>query len=132
MILDGDVMNEVALKYCNDWASKWSISDQDQELSNKLIDVFSRYLSNLEAQNVSKTTFRRHKSACLSLGGYIVGEVYGYETDGPFDDLDGKAILLKYIDSDGGPLIHSQEPTWQSELDAMCKKLYKLIKVEAI
>lgn len=60
MILDGAVMNEVALKYCNDWASKWSISDQDQELSNKLIDVFSRYLSNLEAQNVSKTTFRRH------------------------------------------------------------------------
>ena len=113
----------------DDWVKGWACREHDdeEELSKKLIAVFFRYLSSLQSKGVSKTTYRRHRSACLALGGYIICQVYSEECDGPYPDLDGEQILGKYIDNYGGPLVHSRDPSWQRELDAMCKKLYKFL-----
>ena len=69
------------------WANDWHICKEDRQLSEKLIPVFESYLSILIEKGVSKSTFNRHSSASHALGGYIISQIYGYESD----EYDGSA-----------------------------------------
>ena len=115
------------MTYTNKWEEDWKISDQDYQLSNKLLPILEDYLVSLKEKGVSKTTFNRHKAACHALGGFIINDVFNYQRNSFPEDETGKGILLHYIDTEGGPLIHHDEETWQRELDAACKKFYKFL-----
>lgn len=114
--------------YTKNWDKDWHIEKDDYEISNKIIPIFDSYLRELEKRNVSKKTFKRHQDACFSLGDYIIGKIFGYQTDSFKPNDTGEKILLHYIDEYEGPLVHHDNESWQRELDATCKKLYKHIK----
>lgn len=113
------------------WDQDWSICDEDEILSKKMIPIFETYLNNRLEKGISKSAFIRHKNACHALGGNIVGKIYGYGDDPFSGNESGEEILLHYIDENGGPLIHHDNETWQREIDAMCKKLFCLLRSKA-
>ena len=113
--------------HTENWKRDWNICMEDLELSQKIIPVFESYLQILQGKGASKSTFNRHKSACHALGGYIIEQVFNYE-ENPFSGNEsGEEILLHYIDNYGGPLIHHDNEIWQNEVDAACRKLYKVL-----
>ena len=116
--------------YTQDWGKAWLNSKEEVWLTDKILSVFESYLSSLIDRGVSKSTFNRHKAACHALGGYIAGEVFGYENDTFSKEQTGIDILLHYIDESGGPLVYRDNEVWQKELDAMCRKLCKYIKAQ--
>ena len=111
------------------WASDWTVSKEDRQLSQKLTPIFECFLSGLLEKGVSESTLRRHQSACHALGGYIVGEVFGRGnvSFSPNEET-GETVLLHFIDDSGGPLVYQDEEAWQNELDATCRKLFKQLK----
>ncbi len=111
------------MKHTNKWESDWKSGVEELYLSRKLLPIFESYLVSLAEKGMSKTTMNRHSSACHALGGYIVDDVYHYQRNSFSKDATGKEILLHFIDTLGGPLIHHNDETWQRELDSMCKKL---------
>ena len=114
--------------YTKDWSKDWSIGNEDLWLSEKITPVFESYLSSLADNGVAKKTFNRHKNACHALGGYIIGEVFGYENDTFTKKQTGTDVLLHYIDEDGGPLVYHDNELWQKELDTTCRILFKNIQ----
>ena len=113
------------MKHTQNWERDWSVCKDDYVLSEKIIPVFESYLASLIEKGASRSTFTRHKNACHALGGYIVGEVFGYGVNPFSGDETGEEILLHYIDANGGPLVHQDDETWQKELDTICKKLFR-------
>ncbi len=114
------------------WDKDWSIYKEDLNLSNKIIPIFESYLISLLEKGASKTTFNRYKNACHALGGYIVGEVYGYGIETFYGNESGEEIILRFIDENGGPLVHHDNEAWQNEIDATCKKLHSYLRSKAM
>ena len=110
------------------WASDWTVCKEDRQLSQKLIPIFECFLGGLLEKGVSKSTLRRHESACHALGGYIVGEVFGRDDVSFSPNETGETILLRFIDDSEGPLVYQDEEAWQIDLDVTCRKLYKQLK----
>jgi len=116
------------IMHTQNWISDWRICKEDIEFSKKIIPIFESYLQSLLGKGVSKSTFKRHKSACHALGGYIIEQVFNYE-ENPFSGNErGEEILLHYIDKYGGPLIHHDNEIWQNEVDTTCRKLFKMLR----
>ncbi len=118
--------------HTQNWDQDWSIYKEDRNLSKKIIPIFESYLINILEKGVSKKTINRHKNACHALGGYIIGEIYGYGNNPFSGNENGEQIILHYIDENGGPLVHHDNETWQKEVDAMCRKLFDVLKGKAI
>ncbi len=118
--------------YTQGWARDWQVCSEDLWLSEKIIPVFESYLSGLADSGASKSAFNRHKNACRALGGHIIGEVFGYETDTFSEKQTGIEILLHYISESDGPLVYQDNESWQKEIDIMCRKLFKYIQNSAI
>ncbi len=108
------------------WDKDWSIYKEDKNLSNKIIPIFESYLNSLLEKGASKTTFNRHKNACHALGGYIIGEVYGYGIETFYVNESGEVIILRFIDENCGTLFNHYIEALQSEIDDMCKKLHSV------
>ncbi|MFH2000390.1 MAG: hypothetical protein ABIK28_11960 [Planctomycetota bacterium] len=114
------------------WFKDWSICKEDKNISKKLVVVFDSYLDHLLEKGVSKSTFNRHKDACHALGGFIIGEIFGYHSVTCNDNETGEEVIKRFIDGEGGPLVHSDHEKWQREMDSMCKKLYIYLKSRSI
>ena len=59
------------------------------------------------------------------LGGEIIGDI---NVDNDLKKLPAKEILLRFVDSEGGPLSrHNHDEEEQRSFDSSCKKLFKFL-----
>lgn len=109
------------------WFSDWTNDDSGpliQDIANGFIEIFTNFWNDLNLSSKSKTTQYRYSSALHALGGHLVHIASHQETKVDSTRL----FLLENISKEGGPLIIYREDTWQNELDAVCKKLYKYLE----
>ncbi len=111
-----------------EWIENWEIDDRCYQTSKSLVEVFESFLSYLKNERkLAKRTIKRHESSCHALGGYIVNDLYN--KDFPSGDVSkfGKALLLDYDIQYEGPFIHHENESWQNEIDATCRQLFKFL-----
>ncbi|HDQ40506.1 MAG TPA: hypothetical protein ENN39_05685 [Desulfonatronum sp.] len=88
--------------------------------------MFLHVLGRPGARRTAKTTRNRNSGALHALGGYLVEEAIS--EDGL--DMTTNELLAEHIDTEGGPIIHLHEQTWQDEIDMVCRKLHKRLKAQ--
>lgn len=111
------------------WILDWEIGDnpeREQKISKELVECFREFWEDLDLDGMAKTTRNRYANALHALGGYLVEEAIS--EDGL--PMTTSELLAEHIDSAGGPLIHHDEEAWQDEIDMVCRKFYKYLKVE--
>lgn len=111
----------------NTWSSNWTKDELDLQLhniANGLVEIFSNFWKDIALSSKSKTTQYRYSSALHALGGHLV-QIASHQEITVYSI---RLFLLENISKEGGPLIFFREETWQNELDAVCKKLYKYLE----
>jgi len=108
------------------WATDWRYGvepELEKKTSEELLLVFQDFWNGTCLETKSKSTKQRYAGALHALGGYLVEEaVNGNRGNKLIYDF-----LKSYIDSGDGPLIYHDNEAWQSELDTVCRKLYKFL-----
>ena len=107
------------------WKDDWKIGANrriELELGKDIVSIFELFWNYYKLDTKSKSTKNRYLSALHALGGYIVEKGVLEHTN-----LSAQELINKYIDQDGGPLIHYDNESWQNELDMVCKKLFKFM-----
>jgi hypothetical protein len=109
------------------WMDDWMIGVKpvrEKEIASELIDKFLDFWDQEKLDEKSKTTMNRYAGALHALGGFLVERaVMGEDKDKTADEL-----LREHIDLDEGPLIYHDNEEWQTELDMVCRKLFKYLK----
>jgi predicted acyltransferase (DUF342 family) len=108
------------------WIIDWQIGEnptREAEVSSGLMDFFADFWESQGLSHKGKTTINRYASSLYVIGGYLVEQAIS--DDGR--DMTINELLSEYIDSDGGPLIHHDNESWQSEIDMVSRKLFKFI-----
>lgn len=110
------------------WIDDWRIGlkpSREKEVAAGLIYYFGDFWDKGKLEQKSKTTKNRYANSLHALGGYLVEKAIS-END---SDKTAHELLLEYIGPDEGPLIHLDDEDWQDELDMVCRKLYKYLKL---
>lgn len=113
-----------------EWIEDWKINDDCYQTSKSLVETFESFLSYLENEKkLAKRTIKRHETSCHALGGYIVNDLYSkYSPSGDVSKF-GKELLIEYDIQYEAPLIHHDNESWQNEIDASCRQLYKYLNL---
>jgi hypothetical protein len=113
---------------CNDldrWPESWAGDKDDIPVGRTLLGLFKPYLTELINKGRTKATTKRHADYLWALGGEIIRDVSENET--PFD-VPGNELVLRYVDSDGGPLWqHASSDNDLQQFDSVCRQLYKFV-----
>ena len=109
------------------WLEDWQVGEnpsREIEIAEDLLKIFDGFWAFQSLDDKSKTTKSRYADALHALGGYLVEKSVLDEDDlsKTTDDL-----LAEYLGPDEGPLIHLDHEKWQSEIDMVCRKLYRFI-----
>jgi len=119
MNLDG--LSERILEWPDSWKRSWDDIFLGEIIIHELIPFF-RHLVN---QGLAEKTIRKHFNNIWLLGGEIVDEI---RVDYDLQKLPAREILLRFVDSEGGPLSrHNHDEEEQRSFDSSCKKLYKFL-----
>lgn len=112
-------------KDMDEWPQSWAGDDDDIIVGAKLLEEFQSYLSSLVEKGRAKATIKKHATYIWTLGGEILRDT---NTHGVDPNLPGKQLLLKYINSDGGPFWRdaNNEEDFQ-QYDSVCRRLYKFL-----
>lgn len=107
------------------WPYRWHVEDCDLEFGRNLLEALTPFLRHLLATDLSRKTLARHRDHLWMLGGELVRRLY----DEPrLRKQPPTAVLLHYIDDEGGPLIYpSISETQQRAFDSTCRKLYRFL-----
>ena len=111
------------MKNLSKWYKDWEAGEnksKEKEDSLRIIETFKDFLTDYKIDEKSKSTQNRYYGHLHALGGYLIEESID-------DDGDIIELLLNSIDAYEGPLIYMSNESWQRELDAVCKKLYKFM-----
>ncbi len=113
-----------------EWIEDWRIYDDCHQTSKSLVETFDGFLTYLKNEKkIAKRTIKKHETSCHALGGYIVNDLYNNEL--PSGDISkfGKELILGYDIQFEAPLIHHDNESWQNEIDATCRQLYKYLSL---
>ena len=111
-----------------EWTKDWRIGEnpsRERDVSGDLLGIFTDFWNAQGLDNKSKTTRNRYAGSLHAIGGYLVEQAIS--DDGA--DKTAKQLLSEHIGPCDGPLIHHDNETWQNEIDTVCRKLYKYIKI---
>jgi hypothetical protein len=120
--------------YCrdfNEWPEQWMIVDADLKSGQDLLAFFTPFVRFLMDQGLAKKTITNHIHHLNLLGAEIVRRLN--DGDDAYRKLPGKALILKYVDDETGPLLSFWDPNdniergYHMAFDATCRKLYKFI-----
>lgn len=112
-------------KDIDDWPQSWSGDADDVPVGFKLLDEFKRYLANLIAKHRSKATVKKHANYLWCLGGEIIRDTSEHGMD---DKLSNKDLVLRYVDSVGGPYWrHAHSESDRIHYHSVCRQLYKFL-----
>ena len=89
----------------------------------------NRFLMAMVADQLAYTTINRHINSLWLQGGEII---YRVNMDPELKDLDGKQLVLRFVNEEGGPISrHLATEEEQRTFDATCKKLYRFLTQKA-
>jgi len=114
-----------------EWPDSWMGFDEDLVTGKKMLAGFIPFIKELAENALSRRTITTHMENLWVLGSEIISGVHYNEGQ---RKLSGKALLLEYIEEEGGPLVHQWDPDDKTEealiksYEATCRKLYKFLK----
>lgn len=119
--------SEKCLKqWCNDldeWPQSWAGDEDDVVVGLRLASEFKHYLLALIMKGRSRKTVKKHADYLWALGGEVISDT---NENGVAPELSDSEILLKYVNSGGGPYWrHSQSEQDREQFDSVCRGLYK-------
>lgn len=98
-------------------------------LGKEIVRAVGLFLEALVSSELAESTVRRHVDNIWLLGGEIVRRAW---LDPVIRRLEGRDLLLRFVDEEGGPLLHGgateQE---QRTFDGTCRKLVEFLGHEA-
>ena len=116
------------LAYCPDldeWPRSWSYETRDIPPGLRMVECFKPFLRDLLAQNLSRTTLRRHRDNIWVLGGEIIRALQWDET---LRRRPIEAVIREHINDEGGPVLsHHETEAQQRAFDATCRKLHRFL-----
>ena len=118
---------EKILAELDDWPKAWMGLPSDLELGQRLVEAMRPFVVALIADGLTIGTVGRHLNGLWLLGGHIVADAS--DTDDPdLQALDGRELLLRYIDDESGPLVrHLHTEDDQRQFDSTCRKLHRFL-----
>ncbi len=119
-------LNVVSIcKDIDQWPQSWAGFPEDVAVGKTLLELFKDFLNQQIANGRAKSTIKRHADYLWVLGGEIIRDICN--DDNPeSDSLSGKALLLNYIDKEGGPYWrHAASEQELMAYDSVCRLLYK-------
>jgi hypothetical protein len=107
------------------WPKSWAGFDSDIPIGKEIVQVMRLFLLAMVEDQLSYTTINRHIGNLWLLGGEIIYDVH---TDPELKSLDGKRLILRVVDDEGGPISrHLATEEEQKAFDATCKKLFRFM-----
>ena len=111
------------------WIDKWQIGlkpHREKCISAELVRVFIDFWNAQTLDDKSKTTRNRYSGALQALGGYLVEQSISNDgSDKTADDL-----FFQHVGPTDGPLIYHDNESWQGDIDMVCRKFYKYMKMK--
>jgi hypothetical protein len=110
-----------------DWKQHWKVGilpPREAELTDAILNIFCDFWKDECIDELSKTSQRRYSGALHALGSYLIEK--SVEEDN--EDMSLENLLDDAITPDEGPLIYHENESWQKEVDAVSRKLYKHLK----
>lgn len=109
----------------SEWLHRWCFDDGDIDFGRHVLEALTPFLRHLLATDLSRKTLARHRDHLWMLGGELVRRLH----DEPRLRMKTPtAVLLHYIDDEGGPLIYpSITEAQQHAFDGTCRKLYRFL-----
>ena len=106
----------------DDWSTDWKLgvdTGLEARIGEEIIKVFSTFWRDEGIGERSKSTRQRYEGALHALGGYLVQEA----VEGEEPVRSGREMLRSAVEFDEGPPVHLKNPSWQQELDTVCRRL---------
>ena len=115
--------------YCKDidrWAERWAgFPDLDVPVGERIVAEFTPFLLALIDERRTKKTIKKYTDYLWVLGGEIIRRTHFEERD---RRLSGRALILKYIHAQGGPLWNDVRYEREYKAyDAVCAHLYRFL-----
>ena len=121
------------------WPKSWAGFASDIATGKEIVQVLRRFLMVMVADQLAYTTINRHLGNLWLLGGEII---YRVNMDPELKGLNGKQLILEFINKEGGPLcrhlategraadirLHLQEapPVHDSKISSKANRLTRL------
>lgn len=116
------------LSAIDEWPASWAGQVADRKLGERLLSTLRPFLAALASSSFADTTLRRHFGNAWMLGGEIVRKA---SQDPTISRLDGKELLLHFVDEEGGPLLFPRcTEAEQKSFDSTCRKLLKYVAAQ--
>lgn len=107
------------------WPERWRYDEADMVLGKEIVAAMIPFLEHLACSAAAETTLRRHFGNAWVLGGEIVRAA---QMDGAIRKLKGRKLLLRFVDEEGGPLLHGySSEDEQRVFDGTCRKLWRFV-----
>lgn len=108
-----------------EWPQRWRFDEGDLDFGGRLLEVLTPFLRHLLTTDLSRKTLARHRDHLWMLGGELVRRLH----DKPrLRKKSATAVLLHYVDDEGGPLIYpSITEAQQRAFDGTCRKLFRFL-----
>ena len=111
------------------WPQRWRYENADIAGGERIVECFVPFLVHLLEQRLALKTLRRHRDQLWILGGEIIRRLH--EEPELVHNPSISALVLRFIDPDGGPLIWPRiTEHQQNSLDATCRKLYQFLSAQ--
>lgn len=108
------------------WPQRWRFEDADIAVGERIVACFVPFLEHLLEQRLAMKTLQRHRDHLWMLGGEIIRRLH--EEPQLAHQPSTSALVLRFLDPDGGPLIWPRITEQQQDsLDATCRKLYQFL-----
>lgn len=101
------------------WPQHWQIEEGDAVMGSRIVATLEEFLTDLAGRGGSESTLRRHFGNAFVLGNAIIREA---QNDPELRLLDGRELLLLFVDEEGGPLLEDSENE-QRSFDATCRRI---------
>ena len=115
--------------YCKDierWPESWAgFPNLDVPVGERIVAEFTPFLLTLIAERRTKKTVKKYADYLWILGGEIIHRTH-FEERGR--RLSGRALILKYIHAQGGPLWNDVRYVHEHEAyNGVCAHLYRFL-----
>ena len=124
---------EWLLQYCKDienWPARWEITKQDLVVGQPIRDQLKLFLINCIEKGRSKRTVKMYSDYLWVLGGELIRRLNEDESERV---LSAKDLILKHIDSLGGPYWrHARDEFEHAQYDFVCRQFFKFITLKDV
>lgn len=120
--MDSKPLGHRLLAKTDQWPESWAGHSGDRPLGERIVCALRPFLAALVSSSFAETTLRRHFANAWMLGGQIVRAA---SDDSAVFRLDGRELLLEFVDDEGGPLLWPRcSEAEQRSFDGTCRKLF--------